>query len=496
MQSLLLAILFALCLFPVLAFVRSVVVMPLRFVFRKRSAGGGVPAVHGAASLPPVVVQLPVYRESAVLERLLRAVVAMEYPAGKLSVQVIDDSEDEEAERCRAISNRFDGAVPVQYLHRGDRSGYKAGALNYGMARTDASLLAIFDADFEPRSDFLKELVPLFADERVAAVQARWDYSNSADSPLTQLQAGVFDKMFCFEQQLRSSLGRPALFLGTNGIWRKRAIQSVGGWKTQPFTSEDIDLSYRVHVAGWKILYHHGALAVSELPNTCLAYIAQQRRWARGVARVLFDHIGTMVRQRRRTLELFEASLLVFQVGMPFSVFLPAAILAYVAAGFDRSSPWIASQVLLTASLVTAPVVLEIMIAQRLLYRDWRARTWRIFKALPVTVGLAIGLFAGLVETLAKSQAEFVKTPKRGELGRIKNNAQKWLRGSLPIVVGGWMLALVTGAALALAAWRGYWESVLLLASMGSGYLAFAVVMLRELRQKSRLTRKDSPCAA
>jgi len=488
MKQALLAILFALSIFPLLAFVRSMIAMPLRLVLARRVDARHAPAMEERSPLPEVVVQLPVYRESLVLERLLKTVVAMRYPPGRLSVQVIDDSEDEEAARCRAIVDKFRGhPVPIRYLHREDRSGYKAGALNYGLERTAAPLVAIFDADFEPRSDFLAELVPLFEDGRVAAVQARWDYSNSGTSPLTQFQAGVFDKMFCFEQQIRTGLGRPALFLGTNGIWRKQAIESVGGWKTQPFTSEDIDLSYRVHVAGWKVLYNHRALAVSELPDNYLAYIAQQRRWARGVTRVLLDHIGTMAGQRRTlAFEFFEASLLVFQVGMPLSVFLPVIMLAYIAAGFDRSTPWLVSQVLLTASLVTAPVIAEIMIAQKLLYRDWQPRVWRIFKGLPVSVGLAIGLFAGLVETLTKSQAEYVRTPKGGEPGRIKNNVRKWLLGSLPIIAGGWVLAVTTAIALALAMSRGYWEAVVLLAAMSGGYLAFSVVMLRELRQKSR----------
>jgi cellulose synthase/poly-beta-1,6-N-acetylglucosamine synthase-like glycosyltransferase len=460
-------------------------------------SSGSVPASAEPAepfSLPRVAVQLPVYRESAVLERLLRSVVALDYPSELLTVQVLDDSDGAEAERCRTIVAAYcDHPVRVEYLNRGDRSGFKAGALNYGLARTDAQLFAVFDADFEPDTDFLRTLVPAFRNEKVGAIQARWRYSNAGESPLTQLQAGIFDKMFCFEEDVRSRFGRPAIFLGTNGVWRKKTIESVGGWVGEPFTSEDIDLSYRAHVAGWKILYEPRAIATSELPNNYLAYLGQQRRWARGVTRVFLDHFRTMMAQRaRRQMELLESSLLVFQVGMPFTVFLPILLMLYMGIGLDRSSVWIGSQLVLTVSLVAAPIVAELVISQVLLYADWRSKVLGIFKSLPATVGLMVALFFGVVETLVSSSAEFVKTPKQGELGTIQNSVKKYLHGAVPVMLGAWVQVAICLAGVVLALWKGYWESTVLLLSMGMGYLVSAQMMRSELRYRSRLASQLS----
>jgi sulfite exporter TauE/SafE len=212
---------------------------------------------------------------------------------------------------------------------------------------------------------------------------------------------------------------------------------------------------------------------------------------------VFLDHLGAMLSRRGQlALELLEGSLTVFQVGMPFTVLIPPLIFAYMAAGLERSGAWLASQLILTLSLVTAPVLLEVVIAQKLLYPDWRARVGRIFRGLPLLMGLTVALFLGVLDTVTRSKAEFVQTPKKGQLGVVRTSAHAWLRGFLPIAAGQWTLAAVCLAALALALARGYWESLPILLSMGSGFLLSALLLSRELRQKSQLAKLVAPAGA
>ncbi|MBS0448799.1 MAG: glycosyltransferase [Proteobacteria bacterium] len=469
---------------PTLAACRSLIVIPLRLWL-----GAARPAAAAAPrDWPPVTVQLAIYRESVVLERLLRSILAIDYPRDRMRIQIVDDSEADDAERSRAIVAMLASqGVTIDYLQRPKRVGYKAGALNFGMAQIDDELIAFFDADFEARPDFLKTLVPAFDDPSVGGIQARWDYMNDTDRPVTQMQAGVFDKMFSFEIDVRSRLGRPALFLGSNGMFRRAALNGIGGWKEQPFTSEDLDVSYRIHVAGWKLLYEPRPLGLTELPETYLPYLQQQRRWARGMTRVFLDHVGTMLTTRRqRLLEYLEGSLIVFQVGMPFVALLPLVMLAYVGLGLERNAAWAWEQALLFIGIVTPPVMIEVLVAQKVHYADWRSRARRVLQAAPLAMGLAVSMLAGVFETLTASQGEFVRTPKQGQLGIVRNSVGSWLRGFLPVLAAQWTLAAACAITVALAAWRGYWEVLPLMVSMGSGFFISAAHASAELRRKSR----------
>ncbi len=235
---------------------------------------------------PMVTVQLPVYNELYVVERLIDAVCRLEYPAGKLEIQVLDDSTDETREiianKCAYYKGR---GVPITHIHREQRNGYKAGALKEGLLEAKGEFITIFDADFLPQPDFLKKCIPYFEDPKVGVVQTRWEHINEAYSLLTRLQAFQLNVHFTIEQSGRQAGGYFLQFNGTAGTWRRQAIDEAGGWHTDTLT-EDLDLSFRAQLKGWKILYLQDIGSPSELPAEMNGLKSQQARWMKGGAEV------------------------------------------------------------------------------------------------------------------------------------------------------------------------------------------------------------------
>ena len=233
---------------------------------------------------PPLLVQLPIYNEPAVAERLLRCCAALRYPA-PLRIQVLDDSTDETTDVVARVLEDLRASCPgAQFNHvrRPDRTGFKAGALAEGLRRTSEPLVALFDADFQPPPDFLLRVVPhLLAGEDLGFVQARWDHLNRKESRLTRAQALLLDGHFLGEHAIRSARGLIFNFNGTAGIWRREAIKAAGGWEHDTLT-EDIDLTYRARLQGWRGLFLPDTTAPAELPAGWDALLSQQRRWSRG----------------------------------------------------------------------------------------------------------------------------------------------------------------------------------------------------------------------
>ncbi|MDT7603284.1 MAG: hypothetical protein QOF61_1281, partial [Acidobacteriota bacterium] len=233
--------------------------------------------------LPRITVQLPLFNELYVVERLLAAVTSFDYPRERLEIQVLDDSTDETVSLARATveSYRREG-FDITYIHRTDRTGFKAGALENGLKTAKGELLAIFDADFVPKPDCLRKLVHFFTDEGVGCAQMRWSHINGSYNLLTRLQTIMLDGHFVVEQTVRNRTGGFFNFNGTAGIWRRRAIELSGGWQHDTLT-EDTDLSFRAQRMGWRFVYLLDEDAPAESPVEINAFKAQQRRWAKGV---------------------------------------------------------------------------------------------------------------------------------------------------------------------------------------------------------------------
>lgn len=260
------------------------------FKFKKKDKGI---SPMDAQKLPIITVQLPIYNEMYVVERLIESVAALRYPKDKLEIQILDDSTDETSDIIlRRIKNY--PQVNFKYLHRSDRKGFKAGALREGLAKAEGELVAIFDADFVPKPDFLLNIVPHFEDSSVGMVQSRWTHLNEDYSLLTRLQAFALDAHFMVEQIGRNSQGAFINFNGTGGIWRKSCILDAGNWEEDTLT-EDLDLSYRAQKKGWKFIYRPDIESPAELPPVMSAIKSQQFRWTKGGAECAMKHLGSVL---------------------------------------------------------------------------------------------------------------------------------------------------------------------------------------------------------
>ncbi|HVB28316.1 MAG TPA: cellulose synthase family protein, partial [Terriglobia bacterium] len=236
--------------------------------------------------LPRITVQLPVYNERYVVERLIEAAVNLDYPRELLEIQLLDDSTDDTRLLCSQLVSQYASAgYPIRYLHRENRLGFKAGALAEGLEQSTGEMVAVFDADFVPPPPILKQMVHYFADPKVGMVQGRWTWINRDYSALTEVEAIMLDGHFVVEHGGRSSSGRFFNFNGTAGMWRRAAIDDAGGWEHDTLT-EDTDLSYRAQLKGWKFIYDPDIVCPSELPVEMNSFKTQQARWAKGLIQV------------------------------------------------------------------------------------------------------------------------------------------------------------------------------------------------------------------
>ena len=362
-----------------------------------------------------VTVQLPLYNERTVVRRLLRAVGAFDYPRDRFEVQVLDDSTDETTaiveEEVAAL--RADG-VEVSVLRRTQRTGYKAGALDEGLARAKGELIAIFDADFVPPPDFLTRLTPRFDEEDVGMVQARWEHRNRDESPLTRAQSTLLDGHFVIEHTVRHGAGLFFNFNGTAGIWRRETIASAGGWQHDTLT-EDLDLSYRAQLAGWRFVYEPLIAAPAEVPPDIAAFKSQQHRWAKGsvqVARKLGWRILRSEQPLRVKLEAFAH--LTGNTGYPLVLLLALLLPLSVGEHAHLAGWW---HVFLFV-LCTLSVILFYDRSQRALGREGKARLFDVPAAIALGIGMCVSQTRAVLEGLLQDTGEFVRTPKRGDVTR------------------------------------------------------------------------------
>lgn len=373
---------------------------------------------HGEDDLPVVTTQLPLYNEANVVTRLLQAVVAMDYPRAKHHIQVLDDSTDATSSMVAELVARYQAeGVWIEHVRREHRAGFKAGALKYGMERGTGDYIAIFDADFVPPRDFLRRMLPvLLTDERCAAVQARWDYLNREENILTRAQSIGLDAHFAIEQGARAWNGLYMNFNGTAGIWRRRAIEEAGGWQDDTLT-EDMDLSYRVQLAGWRIQFVFDVAVPCELPGDLRAFRSQQFRWAKGSLQTAWKVLPRILRSRDRMLRKFEAVMhLTHHVVDPLILGLVVCALPALLLVRSHGLSWVLSSTLcgLVIVGVSAPAALHAY-GQRVLGRRW----WQVVPYIPVVSCLYTAVLVSnckaFYEAVRGIRSPFVRTPKRGE---------------------------------------------------------------------------------
>jgi cellulose synthase/poly-beta-1,6-N-acetylglucosamine synthase-like glycosyltransferase len=373
---------------------------------------------------PRVTIQLPLYNEMYVADRLIEAVCAIEYPRELLDIQVLDDSTDETQGIAELAVRRFAAqGVDISYIHRTDRKGYKAGALEAGLKIARGEYIAIFDADFLPKPDFLTRLMPQFADPKVGMVQARWGHINQDYSLLTKIQAILLDGHFVLEHGGRHRGGRFFNFNGTAGVWRRSAIDDAGGWQHDTLT-EDLDLSYRAQLRGWKFVFVPDVIAPAEVPVEMNAFKSQQHRWAKGSIQTCRKLLPTILRANVPLGVKVEAF---FHLTANFNYILMCvlSLLIFPSMVIRYNMGWY-EMLLIDVPLFIAATFSFCnfyLVCQREIHRDWRARARYVPFLMSVGIGLSINNARAVFEALFNKQGEFTRTPKY----RIEANADEWI---------------------------------------------------------------------
>ena len=421
---------------------------------------------------PPVLtVQLPIFNEMYVAERLVEAVTAIDYPRDRLEIQVLDDSTDETvAIAARAVARARTRGFRIVHLHRSDRSGFKAGALEAGLERSEGELVAVFDADFLPEPDFAHRLVPYFNDPGVGMVQARWGHLNRMFSALTRVQAMFLDGHFVIEHTARNRSGRFFNFNGTAGIWRRRCIADAGGWQHDTLT-EDLDLSYRAQMKGWRFVYVPEYAVPAELPVEMTAFKSQQHRWAKGSIQTARKLLPSILRSSLPFPVKLEATFhLTANVGYLLVLVLVALVVPSI---WLRSgiSPWLLILVDLPLFLLsTVSIGLFYVRAHREALGSCKGVVRWVPFLMAVGIGLSINNARAVLEALRGQVSEFRRTPKYNLAGgesaasrryRIRINRDTWIELGL----AGYFIIAIGGALVAKL-----WAAVPFLLLFGTGY--------------------------
>ncbi len=380
------------------------------------------------ANWPKVTIQLPIFNERYVVERLVEAISRLDYPSSLLEVQVLDDSTDETQEVARACVERYCAlGLQIHCLHRTNREGYKAGALADGLKSATGEFVAIFDADFQPSPDFLRRTLPYFSDPNLAMVQTRWTYLNRDYSALTEVESILLDGHFVIEHGARARSGRFFNFNGTAGVWRRKAIDDSGGWQHDTLT-EDTDLSYRAQLRGWRFLYLQDIECPSELPVEMNAFKAQQARWAKGLMQTAKKILPRVLQADLPIGIKSEAFFhLTANISYPLMVLLSTLLLPAMIVRFYQG--WV--QML----LIDLPLFLAsscsisgfYLTAQRALYpKSWTRKIVYLPFVMAVGIGLSVRNAKAVLEALFGVHSEFARTPKY----RIEGQAGTWQRKS------------------------------------------------------------------
>ena len=375
------------------------------------------------ATLPRVTVQLPIYNEMYVADRLIDTVCELDYPRELLEIQVLDDSTDETTEIAElAVRRHASRGFDISYVHRVDRRGYKAGALEAGLKLAKSDYIAIFDADFIPPKDFLRKTLPYFADAGVGMVQARWGHINQDYSLLTKIQAILLDGHFVLEHGGRNRAGCFFNFNGTAGVWRRAAIDSAGGWQHDTLT-EDLDLSYRAQLRGWRFVFLPHVVSPAEVPVEMNSFKSQQHRWAKGSIQTCMKLLPRILRSNQPLKVKVEAF---FHLTANFNYLLMCllSILIFPAMYVRYNMGW-TEMLLIDIPLFFAATMSFFnfyMVSQRELHADWRSRLKYLPFLMSVGIGLSVNNTRAVLEALFHKESEFARTPKYG----IERQSDEW----------------------------------------------------------------------
>jgi cellulose synthase/poly-beta-1,6-N-acetylglucosamine synthase-like glycosyltransferase len=434
---------------------------------RVRRAGRAAPL---PAVLPVVTVQLPLFNERYVAGRLIDSVAALDWPRELLHIQVLDDSTDDTVDICRARVEALRRAgYDIEHLHRTERTGFKAGALAAGLLRARGELVLILDADFVPPADLLRSMAGHFEDPGVGMVQVRWEHLNREQSLLTRIQALLLDGHFVIEQTARAGSGRLFNFNGTAGLWRREAIVQAGGWQHDTLT-EDLDLSYRALLRGWRFVYLVDRVAPAELPPDMNAFKSQQFRWAKGSVEVARKLLPAVLRARLPLGAKLEACFHLTQ-NVPYLLTLllmlsagPALVLR---SGSMGEMLWLHLP-LLAVTLVTFGAYA--VVSQRALGRSF----WRTLLLLPglvaVVAGISVNQARAVLEGALGHVSEFVRTPKHGVTGKARWRRARYRGARSLVLVAEVGLALYFALFLALACAGGLWGCAASMALFAAGF--------------------------
>ncbi|NPB04237.1 MAG: glycosyltransferase [Thermotogae bacterium] len=369
---------------------------------------------------PKVCVQLPVFNEPFVVERVIRAAAKLKWPLDKLEIQVLDDSTDDTPHKvAKVVAELKKEGINISHIRRGSREGFKAGALAYGMSLSDADYFAIFDADFIPPQDFLLQTVPFLEnDPKLAGVQTRWGFSNKDVSFLAKAQAYMLNLHFVLEQFVRSRLGLWLTFNGTAGVLKRIAVEWAGGWQTETLT-EDSDLSIRLYNRGYRILYLPDVEVPSELPDSVLAFKAQQRRWAKGGAQVLKKHLRILLSGQWPLLWRVEAFMQTFgNIGYPLGLLLTFLLPPILYLKFKGLHPSLYLFMGAVAIFSLMTIWLAFWVANYKVSGGLKALMF-LPLGLALVGGLAINNTHALLDGLIGNRGVFERTPKAGDGGVI-----------------------------------------------------------------------------
>ncbi len=375
-------------------------------------------------SLPRVTVQLPVYNEMYVVRRLIAASCGIDYPRDLLDIQVLDDSTDETATAAlECVKEYREKGFDIHYIHRKNREGFKSGALANGLKSAKGEFIAVFDADFVPQPDILQKTIHYFADPSIGMVQTRWTYINRDYSLLTRIQAIMLDGHFVIEHTARNWSGRFFNFNGTAGVWRKKAIETAGGWQHDTLT-EDLDLSYRAQLRGWRFVFLKDETAPSEIPVDINAFKSQQNRWAKGSIQTAKKLLVPIFRSDLPLKVKIEAFFHLTN-NISYLLMLVLSLLMYPSMVARINIGWF--QMLVTdvpfLLVATTGISFFYLCSQKEAYKDWKSRLIYMPMLMSLGIGLSVNNSKAVLEALFNKETEFKRTPKY----MIEEKKDKWI---------------------------------------------------------------------